>query len=433
MLYAGVLFFLMLQYLRPQEFIILIRGARLVLITMIMLLPPWLATLQLKKLLRTPEDLFMFLFWIICIVSYWNHWKSQMYVPLQAVGKTLLCYLLVAHVIDTRRKLAGVVWLAMLMLLIVAFTAGLGAGGTKTHYASFIPMFDNRNDFAYAMAIMLPIAFAFVLRGDVFSKIVGAGVMLVGISQLIPSDSRGGQLASIFAVYTIFFIQAKSKLGKQIMLIAGVLVLMAAFAVSARLATVGGYKQDKSAMGRVEVWAKGLEMFREKPFIGKGYFSWRDHAKRDSHSSYMRAIGELGGIGLFIYIGLLFYALRDAYQIAMRATTRTLRVCAMGMTGVMVGHIIGSLFQTRLYHSFILVQIAVISGMRLVADREGTLSQPAPAADTPGPPPPGPWELSQGGGFMSPGLVNRKELMKIGALTFGCWLLHKAFVMHSFG
>jgi len=432
MLYAGVLVFLMLQYLRPQEFITLIRGARLVFISMLVLVPPWLATLQLKKVLRTPEDLFMFLFWVICVVSYWNHWKSHFYIPLQAVGKTLLCYLLVAHVIDTRRKLAGVIWMAMLMLLIVASTAGtLETGGTKGQYASFIPMFDNRNDFAYAMAIMLPIALAFALRGDAFARIVGAGTALAGVVILLPSDSRGGQLASIFALYTILFIQAKSKLGKQIMLIGGILVLMVAFAMSARLATVGQYKEDKSAMGRVEVWARALEMFREKPFIGKGYMSWRDHAKRDSHSSYMRAIGELGGIGLFIYIGLLFYALRDAYQIAMRATTRTLRVCAMGMTGVMVGHIIGSLFQTRLYHSFVLVQIAVISGMRLVADREGALPRPAPAG-RPGAESPGPWQLSQGAGFMAPGLVNRKDLLKIGALTFGCWLLHKVFVMYSF-
>ena len=448
MLYAGVVFYLILQFLRPQEFLPLIRGARLVFYSMILLTPPWLATLQFKKVFRTPQDYFMLLFCVICALSYLNWWPTRIQEPAEEMGKTLLCYLFVVHVIDTRRKLVGALWLVMMMLLIVALMAHeIQIGPTRGQYAS-IGMFDNRNDFAYALAMMLPVAFAFVLRGDPFAKICGAGVLLAGMAELVATDSRGGQLASMFAAYSTIFVLARSKVGRGVLLVVGVVVLMFAFAFSARLGTIGSYQQDESAMDRVYIWSNALEMFKDHPLIGVGWKKFREYSKRDSHSSYMRAIAELGGVGLALYLGMLFFALRDAHNLARNAPHPSLRMAGLALTGVLVGHLVASLFQTRLYHTFVLVQIAIVSALRLVSDRERAAERatqgsgaptavpaPVPAASAgPGaaaPEPPNLWERSVGFGLKSPGLITRLDLLRIGGLTFACWLVHKIFIMKS--
>jgi O-antigen ligase len=434
MLYIGVLFFLILQYLRPQEFLPFLRGTRIVFYTMILLLPPWLVTLQRKKVLRTPTDLFVFFFYVIAVLSYWNYWKTHMTLPAQDFGKVFLCYLFVAHVVDTRRKLVGTVWMTIIMLFIVALLAGENVG-LRGQYAS-IGMFDNRNDFAYAIAILLPLALAFFVRGDPFSKVVSLGVIVVGVAQLVATGSRGGMLASLFAVLTIPYMLARSKAGKTIMLTLGIIGLLTAFMMSSRLGTVAGYQEDKSAMGRVDIWAQCLSMFKQHAVLGWGYRTWPDlpGTKRDTHSSYLRALVELGVTGLFICVGIVFFAFRVAYRLTTRAPHPSLRIVALGMSGALVGHAVASLFQTRLYHMFLFVLFAMASALRLVSDREVSglrgagarpLQELRPADATL-------WDRSAGAGLMTPRLVNRKDLLRIGGLTFACWLMHKLFVMRSY-
>jgi len=143
MLYLGVLFLLILTYLRPQEFITIIQGWPIVFWTMVVLALPWLATLSYRKLLRTRIDLFMFLLWLIAVISWWNYWKSHMHSPAKEFGRVLLIYLFVAHAIDSRAKLTGVVWMTLLGLLIVGMMGGRDVG-LKDQYAS-IGLFNNRN------------------------------------------------------------------------------------------------------------------------------------------------------------------------------------------------------------------------------------------------------------------------------------------------
>jgi len=443
MLYAGVLLFLMLQFLRPQEFLPFMHGWRVVLITMIALIPPWIATLQGKKLLRTPHDLFLFAFWIMCCLSYLNYWPSHMLHddgPVIGFGKTVICYLFVAHAIDTRRKLMGSIWTVMLMLLLIALMAEtVEQGPTQGQYAS-IGMFNNRNDFAYAIALMLPIGAAFMWRGDPFAKIVGAGVVLAGVVEIVKTGSRGGGLAALFAVYATLYVLVKSKPGRAVMMGVGLIGLTFTFWLSPRLASVGQYQGDRSAMGRVEIWSQCLRLAKQHPIIGWGMRRWDKHdfpekVKKDTHNSYMRALVELGYVGLFVYLGLLYFCLRDALRLARDAPHPSIRVAALAMTGVLAGQIVGSLFQTRLYHAFVIVLFGVCSSLRLVADREETelkaMDAGAAAAGDPAELP-GLWERSLGAGFMSRGLLTKKEFYRIVALTALCWVVHKLFIMRSF-
>jgi putative inorganic carbon (hco3(-)) transporter len=450
MLYVGVLFLLILTYLRPQEFITIIRGWPLTFWTMVVLALPWMATLTYRKLLRTRIDFFMFLLWLIAIISWWNYWKSNMHSPAREFGRALLIYLFIAHAIDSRPKLAGVVWMTLLSLLLVGMMGGRDVG-LRGQYAS-IGLFNNRNDFAYALAMLFPIGLAFFLKGDPFAKIVGAGACIVAIVQTVLTDSRGGQLALIIAGGAVFYALAKTRLTQKVMLVLGIASLFFAIFASARLGTVGDYKEDASAMGRVEMWVLALqvaplpwdpgqyrEFFRRPLYglIGCGYKRFKDNPfvrfRRDTHSSYMRALAELGGIGLFIYVGLLWFAARDSHRMALHAIHPTTRVMALGLFGLTIGQVSAGLFQTRVYHIIVLTQFAIISAMQLVDQRNRYELETA--NDVPGSQRIEDcrlWIDSFGSGFRTPNLVTKRDLKIVLGLTFLFWAAHKAFVMRSY-
>jgi O-antigen ligase len=441
MLYLGLLIFLLLQYLRPQEWpaFRILGELRIVFSLMVVLGLPWLATLQRKKLLRTPEDVFMVLLWAACVASWWNWWKSHMYVPFQDVGRTLIAYLFVAHVVDSRGKLLGTLWVTMLMLLVVGLVAGEDVG-IKGQYAS-IGMFNNRNDFAYAMAMMFPIALAFIFRGGVLGRIAGLGCGLVAVIEILNSESRGGLLALCFSALTVLFVLFRSKTMKRLIVVVGIVGMMGAMKYDPGHGAIGDWQSDKSAMGRVEMWARALTLFEMNPLLGHGYDRFQESAKirlggrtRDTHSSYMKAIAETGFFGLFAYLGLICFGLYHAYRVTTKATNPTLRMIGLALTGLLGGQACASAFQSRTYHMFVLVQIALVSALRIVHDRERTHEdlygpgyvEEATDADLTQP---SLYEASRGPGFLARGAFTRRDALVGLALTFACYVGHKLFCM----
>ena len=427
-----MLLLLVLQYLRPQDFWGPLYGERVVFLSMMVLAPAWFYTLSSKKVLRTPEELFLFLLWVVVILSCVFSDVLSAFDFGITFGKTLLCCLFAAHAIDTRRKLEGAIWMTVFTLFIVALLAG-PLPERQGQYAS-IGMFSDRNDFAHVIAIMLPLAAAFVLEGRLWEKAVGAVTLVVGVMAAIASQSRGSQLACILGVFSLFYWRAKSKGTRALMLAAAVPVLLVAMSLGGRLGTVSGYRQDRSAMGRVWVWAEALGMFQAHPVLGVGYGKFQVYGERAAHSAYMLALAELGATGLFVYMGLLFFAVRHVNDAVTNPPHPRIRVIALGMAGALVGHMVAALFLSSLYQVHLLVLLAMFSSLRLVTDMERTrLLVPSEAA-LPGSAAvsvPGAWELSRGAGFIAPWLVTGNDLMKIAGLTFGCWLAYKIFVMMS--
>ena len=437
MLYIGVLLVLVLQFLRPQEFVEAIYGQPVVLITMLVLLPPWLLTLTKKKLLRTPIDLFLFLFYITCIASYWNWKKSAFYEPVADFGKIFLIYLFVVHVIDTRRRLTIAVWTVMFMLVLVALLAGPIALGPKAGtYASF-GSFSDRNDFGGALATILPFAVVFCLKGNPLEKMLASGVLVAATRGVILSDSRGSQLAAIAGMCAALYVLGKSKMSRRVVLVVAIAAFAVALGSSRRLGSITRYTEDESAMGRIYAWQDILTNFPRYPITGRGfgkYIHWMPGG-RDTHSSYMRALGELGAPGLFCYLGVLFFAWREARGLTKpgAAPHPTIHLLAVGMTGGLAAHIVASIFLTHLYYPFVLVQIALIGALRLITDRERVEAHADDALIAGAGP--GPqrnlWEASVGMGLLTRRLISRKDLMKILAVTIGCVVFYKIMVEMS--
>ena len=436
MLYAGVLLVLILQFLRPQEFLAGMTGDPVVFYTMLLLLPPWLFTLVKKKLLRTPVDFFLFLFYITCITSYWHWDKSAFLEPAEHFGKVFLIYLFVTHVVDTRGRITGAISMIMLTLVVVALMAAPVTEGPETGTYANVGAFKDRNDFGAAMATIIPFAFIFCLKGKAAAKALGAVVLVIAIRGVVLSDSRGAQLACIAGVCATLYFLGSSKMSRRTAIIAGLLGLVLAVGASARLGSVMEYKEDRSAMGRIEAWDTVLNSFPSYPIFGRGYDKFRSWmpAALDTHSSYMRALAELGGPGLFCYLGLLFFAFRKGYRLTRAdiAPSPGVRFLAIGLLGALSVHCVASLFLTRLYYPFVLVQIGLISSLWIIADKERRRAQSRDFSQDGGAEEErNLWVASQNMGFATSKMVSGMDLLKILSIWIVCIVSYKVMVLIS--
>ena len=436
MLYVGALLILVLQFLRPQEFVAGIEGDPVVFYVMLLLLPPWLFTLTKKKLFRTPIDYCMLFFYLMCIASYWHYKKTEFYVPAQVFGKTFLIYLFVTHVVDTRRRLSGAIWTIMLLLVVIAFMAETATEGTEKGTYISKGAFNDRNDFGAAMATIIPFALVFLLKGKAAAKALALFVIAVAVHGVVMSDSRGAQLACIGGVGVTVYLLGASKRSRRTAIIAAVLFLVLAIGASTRLGSVMKYSEDRSAMGRIQAWDTVLASFPSYPIFGRGYSKFKSWmpGQLDTHSSYMRALAELGLPGLICYLGVLFFACCQGYRLTRAETTpnRAIRVLAIGSLGALSVHCIASLFLTRLYYPFVLVQIGLISSLWIIADKERRLSEGGePAVGEELYEERNLWVASRGMGFATKKLVSGKDVLKIAGIAVICIVSYKIMVLIS--
>src|SRR3546814_398526 len=86
-----------------------------------------------------------------------------------------------------------------------------------------------------------------------------------------------------------------------------------------RMKTIETYQEDSSALSRLEVWRFGIKIANERPLVGGGFRVSYDDAiylkyvpdarkgrGRNYHSVYFEVLGELGYVGLAIYLALLY-------------------------------------------------------------------------------------------------------------------------------
>ena len=113
-------------------------------------------------------------------------------------------------------------------------------------------------------------------------------------------------------------------------------------------------------MGRIEAWAAGMDMLKAHPVIGMGKEQFIENYERDSHSSYVRAGAELGFVGLFAFIGIIFSSYRTLSPQSRSCLGDNYRIYKSGFTAYLSSYAVGSIFSTRTYDMIFMIVIALI-------------------------------------------------------------------------
>lgn len=311
--YLCMLAFVFLVLVRPQEYPSLAAALALPLLPVCLLGGAMFWVLSAGKRFDQPQYPLVLLFMAVLMLSWVaNGWGGGVRMVLERFGPVVLAFLLMAQALNTRRRLVGMMVLFVLCGGVLALhgidqaRTGIGwtgvglSQGTRIQY---LGIFNDPNDLGMLFIVCLPMAM--YLRGRQGASKPGkllwlaiAGMLVYGIYL---TDSRGTLLALIVLLGVHIWhrrgVVAAGVLG------AGSLVLM--MLLPSRLQEM--QVSEASAMGRVDAWYHGLQMFLAHPVLGIGPGAYSDNFALTAHNSFVLVLAESGIIGFTVWLAFVGY------------------------------------------------------------------------------------------------------------------------------
>jgi O-antigen ligase len=315
---CGVLIYISLEFLRPE---VLLPGVQEQIMLWVALgtIGVWVIETLLtgRKWRSFPSTRFFVGFLIVGIISACLNYQSLNKL-LSSVADQLKLYcifLIMVQSLDTDRK--NKFFVTCLVLLCVCLAAGgvawtqgydvPGFSWDKGMRLQYSGIFKDSNDLGQIFAVAWTIIFFHLVNGKGIAKKVGDVILLsVLVWAMLLTQSRGTILAATIGV----FLSLRPRLGT-------VIPGFFALAILAAMNLAGMARMDRlsagetSAEDRVVAWGQGWYMIRSHPLFGVGPENFTKNHPRAAHSSLVQVGAEAGLLGLFCWIGLLYFPLRQ--------------------------------------------------------------------------------------------------------------------------
>ncbi len=292
--------------------------------------------------------------------------------------------------VDSRQRLRTILWTIALSLGFFGIKGGLFGiltGGAQIHRGPG-GMLEDNNDFALALVMNMPLLFYLgqVENRPWIKKATLLGVILTMLTVML-THSRGGFL-SMCAVIGVFWLRARKKMIGVIALLFFVFgfFFLAPQHVRDRIFSIGQYKKDSSAMGRLRAWTIALRMIGAYPVFGVGMRNYQvhwDEFKQGisfgesyapvAHNSYLQIWAEGGTLSFLTYLALLgggFVACRRLRRLGLsvRGGEWIFHYARM-FEASLVAFVVGATFLNRGHFDLIYHLLALISCLMIIARR----------------------------------------------------------------
>jgi len=213
---------------------------------------------------------------------------------------------------------------------------------------------EDPNELALALCMALPLALITLRKRSLWRPLLFAATVAIVLPVTIWTASRTGQLVFV-TVLAVYMLQRTGWKG-----------LFAAAVLAGPVLLLGGRSDggtEQSAMERLEAWSAGLHMFTSSPIwgIGKGQFT--EHHIRTAHNTFMLLLAELGLVGLALWIGLFYVAIKIVVLAARRYRDRpdgeVAYEWARALLACLCGLIVGTSFLSLGYHPVVWAILAL--------------------------------------------------------------------------
>lgn len=326
--FASAIVFLVLHYLRPQEWNGALSQMRLVQLSMafsIITIILRARGFQMRELLRTPHDWAMLGFFLWIVITSTN--------PLAALNdaaRIFIFYVVIVQVLTTLPRISAFCgWWTFLIVAVAALALlqpvlGIdpfdSARLTEAHYNANrlslnLSLFNNPNALGHNVVPCIPMLYYFcVWKRPLMIKEVAAFLFAVPLYCLYLTYSKGSFISGgIAALLTATFGRPRKI---QILILAfGLTFGTSLIYLLPRMHQLDNSKKDEAIQGRVAAFTFGLHTIRTQP-TGVGFRNWmsafvatNDFSKA-AHSSYVQTGAELGFPGFYLFLLNLYCCLR---------------------------------------------------------------------------------------------------------------------------
>lgn len=376
--YLGVLFYYLLEFLRPVDFIPALRPLKIVMLTELLALIAWLFYL-IKNHKNIKWDNFNNLYIaFIAVMAFTIITAMNNRYPFdltQAMLVNFVIFLIATNIVDSRERLNRLIWL---LLLVHAYHAikgiynfaviGFVAAGQHTTGKTGSGFIGDENDFALALNTMIPFAyFYFMSYRQKIKKYLNLFFLIVFTGGVVASNSRGGWVG-LAAIIIYCIARSRRKLlsiGIVTLLIFSILL----FAPPDFMQQVQSISDtsEGTAQSRINYWKAAVRMFIDNPIIGvgagngpirmpeyvQGFRSSATQWGRTFHGTLPQVLAELGTLGIGLYILMVIYALRTILGVRRKAVfedDESMITLADGLTGAIIGYMVSATFLSTAYY-----------------------------------------------------------------------------------
>jgi probable O-glycosylation ligase (exosortase A-associated) len=335
-----------------------------------------------KKLPVTPVTvtLFGFFAWMT-LTSLFALEPLVVWLEWDRVMKTFFMVIVTMMLIHKPKDLKIFVWVVALSLGIFGLKGGLFTLASGGHFRVYGPdgsYIAENNSMALALVTVLPLIW--YLRSQVTNKWLSLGLTamtaLTAVSA-VGSYSRG---ALVGGVAMLFFLwcHSRKKVQTAIILLAVVALIMTAMPAAwfERMDTINDYKEDGSAMGRVNAWHFAINIANTFP-LGGGFnvftprmfmlYAPEPYNYHVAHSIWFQVLGDHGWIGLLLFVMLMIFAWRTgtrvrkycADQPELKWAADLSRMCQVCLIGYAISGSFLSLAYYDLYYDIIIILVCL--------------------------------------------------------------------------
>lgn len=402
-----IIFYLFLEYVRPQLLVPFLRNLHIPAITVILIA---ISLLFSGKLSFKDKQTILYLLFLGEMVIHGpiavnNYWAFQKF---YAMAITFIAYIGIVNLVDSEEKYEKLIklWLVIFIFLAIfgILNKGLGVGG-------FI---GDENDFCMALNMVLPFAlFGVFSANNKISKIYYIILICLFLASIL-TYSRGG-FVGLVSVIVYCWLRSNKKIVFTVII--GLLVVFALLTASSsywdRVRSISTEytenlegKSKGTGGQRIYAWKIGWRIFLDNPAIGvgQGNYPWhvgktedemgvqweeRSLAGRAAHSLYFTLLPELGLIGTFIFTLFLIYSIKDLVyikkaikkgsEIYSKDESKKIFYLVLALEGSLVGFLTSSVFISTLYYPNLWILLAfIVSLKKIVYSRCGNLNLARP-------------------------------------------------------
>ncbi len=320
----------------------------------------------------------IFLIWITITTIFslypelsWSKWDSSF--------KSILLSIFIPFFISNKSQLEAIIIAFIISLSIFTFAVGvktiLGGGG---YGATLIPgnaQLSESSTLATYSAMIIPFYMFLSKYSIIFARIPYKPFIMLGISTLTILSIMGTAARTGFVGLFVLFVKLLHDSKRRILLLfvisfIGIIILgYLPDRWIERMQTMLDFGNESSALGRILVWKWTFDFVSDYP-MGGGFTCYVANAgvlnyysdnpdfsfnkAKAFHSIYFEVLGEHGYFGLFLYILLIYSALKQLGKIIKNSEDEWIREIARTLKVVFIiflacGNFIGIAFQPVLY------------------------------------------------------------------------------------
>ena len=241
----------------------------------------------------------------------WVHWEKVVKIQMGTFMTLML--------VTSKERLRLFIWVICLSIGYYGIKGGIFTimhGGVYRVQGPASTFFEGNNEMGLVLIMTVPLMrYLHLIETRYWVKLGLAGAMFLTTIAAFGTQSRCA-LVALAAMATMLWLKSRNKLMTALLI--GVSMTTAVSIMPAewfeRMNTIKDYKQDESALGRINAWWTAFNVAKSN-VTGGGFEMFRPHTFRryapepgrvhDVHSIYFEVMGEHGFPGFFMFMSLM--------------------------------------------------------------------------------------------------------------------------------